>query len=369
MSTGFIWDELFAWYDPGPYLLENVEPWPLADTAETKRRIHNLLSVSGLLQHVAHLPPREATDAEILRAHDAKYLARLQSLSDTGGGLVGPFARVLPGGMRTLRRCAGGAIAAVDAVLDGLIANAYALLRPAGHHAERAAGMGYCLLNNVAIAALHALDARHLDRIAIVDWDVHHGNGTQEIFWEDRRVLTISIHQEGLYPSGGGDIDEVGSGDGAGFNINVPLPAGSGDGAYRLAMDSIVTPALKAFRPNLILVCSGLDALIRDPSGRMMLHSDSFRMMTSILKAMAGQLCGGKLVVCHEGGYSPVMAPFAGLAILEELLGMRSPITDPFLNSAASQPGQTLQKHQQVSIDRAAKTLDILKSQASPVGK
>lgn len=360
MATGFLWHELFAWYDPGPYLQPYVEPWPLLDTPETKRRIRNLLDVSGMLGHLTPLSPRVAEDDEIARAHDRGYVTRLKHLSDSGGGLVGPFARVVPGGMHTLRLCAGGAMASVDAVLDGVVDNAYALLRPAGHHAEHAAGMGYCLVNNVAIAALHAIEGRGLDRVAIVDWDVHHGNGTQNIFWSDPRVLTISIHQEDLYPIGSGRAEEVGEGDGRGLTVNLPLPAGSGDGAYRLAMESIVVPALEIFRPDLILVSSGLDALIRDPNGRMMLHSDSFRAMTRSVREAAERLCGGRLVLCHEGGYSPVAAPFAGLAILEELSGMRSSTTDPFLDAAIRQPGQFLQQHQRVAVEHALRTLDVL---------
>lgn len=356
MSTAFLWHEHFAWHDAGAYPFAQMEPFPVVDTAEGKRRIRNLLDSSGLLSRLVKLPFGEAGDVDILRAHSEAYLARLRAVDRTGGS-VGFFAHMAAGGLSTVRLAAGAAIAATDAVLDGKVRNAYALLRPCGHHAERDTGMGFCIVNNVAVAALHALEARGLERVAIVDWDVHHGNGTQDIFWQDPRVLAISLHQEGLFagsPRGEcGGVEWRGEGAGLGTTLNVPLPAGSGEGAYLSAFSRVVLPALARFKPDLILVASGLDACSHDTLGRMMLHSDSYRSLTAMLLDAASQLCGDRLVLCHEGGYAPQLVPFIGLGIIETLSGVKTQITDPFAGSVKKLPGQRLQPHQEVAISAA----------------
>jgi acetoin utilization deacetylase AcuC-like enzyme len=157
------------------------------------------------------------------------------------------------------------------------VGNAYALTRPPGHHAERSVGLGYCVFNNVAVAAAHAMAAHGVERIAVVDFDVHHGNGTQQIFYDDPRVLFLSIHQDGNYPTHSGAVTETGSGAGDGYTINVPLPPGSGSGAYRAAFDRVVRPALDAYKPQLVLVSAGFDAGYMDPLGHMMCSSEDFR--------------------------------------------------------------------------------------------
>ena len=348
MATGFVWHELFAWHDAGRYpssAVSPVEPFPLSDTPDTKRRFRNLVEVSGLSAHLTALAPVLADDAAILRVHSPALLERMRRADATGGD-VGPFARMDPGGLRIVRLAAGGVIAAVDAVLGGAVRNAYALVRPAGHHATPDEPMGYCLLNNVAIGARHAQAVHGVERVAVVDWDVHHGNGTEAVFLHDPSVLAISIHQDGLYPAGLGQVGHVGEGRGRGATINVPLPPGSGHGAYLAALDEVVGPALRRFRPGLILVGSGFDAHQNDPLGRMLLHSGSFRDMTARMMALADELCGGRLVFGHEGGYAPVHVPFSGLAVLEQLSGERTEIVDPVLANASVRPGQELQPHQ-----------------------
>ena len=353
MTTAFLWDESFAWHDAGTYPYPEVEPASVPETGDSKRRIRNLVEKSGLLSQLVQPDFAPASDGQIVRAHSADYLALLKSIDETGGA-VGRFAHIGKGGLNIVRLAAGAAIAAVDGVVDGAFDNAYALVRPCGHHAERNGGMGFCIINNVAIAALHALDVRKLDRIAIVDWDVHHGNGTQQIFWKDPRVLAISLHQEFLFAGGGGLPDEVGADEGRGTTINISLPPGSGDGAYRTAFERVVLPALDRFRPSLIIVASGLDAGAHDLLGRMILHSDSFRMMTEHVMAAADRLCGGKLVFCHEGGYNPVVTPFLGLATIETLARIRTDIIDPFAQNVRKQPGQMLQQHQDDAITLSA---------------
>jgi acetoin utilization deacetylase AcuC-like enzyme len=344
---------LFAWHDAGTYPLPYVEPAAVADSADAKRRFRNLIEVSGLLAQLKTLPVREASDAEILRAHAPELLEKIVGTSRAGGGSIGRYAHIGADGERIVRLAAGAAIEAVDAVLAREVRNAYALLRPCGHHATRDASMGFCIVNNLAIAAYHALETRDIARIAVVDWDVHHGNGTQSIFWNDPRVLTISLHQDGLFALPGGLSDETGPDPQRATNLNVPLPAGSGHDAYLSAFDRVVLPAIDRFAPQLILVASGLDASSHDALGRMNLHSDSFRAMTVSLMDAADRHCDGRLVLCHEGGYSATLVPFIGLAIVETLAGVRTEVADPFLTNVSRQPSQKLFAHQAEAIDRA----------------
>lgn len=355
MATGFVWDERFAWHNGADMSANHApeamfEPAPSWESPDTKRRIRNLLDAGGLLARLVQIAPRPATDEQILRVHSREYLDKLRAAEAAPYGEVGPRTRAGPRTAEIAVLAAGGAVAAVDAVLDGAVRNAYALIRPPGHHAERDVGMGFCYLCNGAIAGRHALEARGLERVAFVDWDVHHGNGTQKAFWRDPRALAISLHQDGLFPAGSGGIDEVGDGDGRGATINIPLPPGSGHGAYLHAFDRVVLPALRRFAPQLIIVSSGFDAGNHDPLGRMMLHSGSYRAMTEELMRIADACCDGRIVMTHEGGYAAVSVPYLALATIEQMSGIRSGVVDPFLAGWAALPGQTLQSNQIVPI-------------------
>jgi acetoin utilization deacetylase AcuC-like enzyme len=360
VTTGFLWHELYAWHDTGtgasviPASL-TVQPLGHIESAEGKRRIRNLVEVSGLIDHLVQLKPRPATEDEILRLHTREYIERIKKLSSEAGGEAGeetPFGR---GSFEIALLAAGGCISAVDAVLDAKVDNAYALVRPPGHHAEKDQGRGFCIFGNTALAAMHARQARGLSRVAIVDWDVHHGNGTEHAFYSDPTVLTVSIHQDNNYPPASGAITDTGDGAGRGYNINVPLPPGSGVGAYVATFERVVAPALTAFRPELILIASGLDASAMDPLASMMMTSEGYRTLTRILRAVAGDVCGGRLVACHEGGYSPAYVPYCGLAIIEELAGIRTGLDDPLLGLLAGFGGQEIQPHQEAVVEQAAK--------------
>ncbi|MYW02701.1 class II histone deacetylase [Streptomyces sp. SID3343] len=362
MSTGYVYHEMFAWHDTGTSAglfrsdpRAGVQPLIHFENSETKRRIHELIVVSGLIDHLTRIAPRPATEDEILRVHDRAHLERIKAESERpGGGDAGdglsPFGQ---GAYDIAALAAGGAIEAVDAVLAGRVDNAYALVRPPGHHAEPATGMGFCLFGNLAIAAHHAMHVYGLERIAVVDWDVHHGNGTQKAFYDDPRVLTISLHQDELFPPRSGYRSERGEGAGRGYALNVPLPPGTGDGGYLYAMDRAVVPALTRFRPELILVASGFDAAAMDPLGRQLLTSEGYRALTGRLLDVAAQSCGGRLAMSHEGGYNPAHVPFCGLAVIGALARVPT-IEDPFQAVVGAQGGHDLAPHQREVIDLAA---------------
>ena len=351
MTTGWVSHELYMWHDTGRATAMSpgrkwMQAWEHYENPETKRRLRNLIEVAGLFDDLVALKPRMATVDEILRFHTPDYVESIRAMSDASGGNAGELTPFGPGSFEIALLAAGGTITAIDAVLEGRVRNAYALVRPPGHHAEADRGRGFCIFGNVVVAIEHARAKRGVARVAVVDWDVHHGNGTQNAFYRDPQVLTISIHQDRLYPRDSGALDERGEGPGAGFNINIPLPPGSGHGAYLAAVERVVVPALRAFRPELIVVPSGFDGGMYDPLGRMMAYSETFRTMTRMLMTVADELCGGRLVLSHEGGYSPVYVPFCGLAVLEELSGVKTAINDPMAAFVASVGGQDLQPHQ-----------------------
>jgi acetoin utilization deacetylase AcuC-like enzyme len=362
MATGFVHHELYLWHDTGtaasamPASL-TVEPEGHVESASSKRRFRNLLEVSGLLDDLVALKPRPATEDEIARFHGRDYIARIKALSADRGGDAGDLSPFGRGSFEIALLAAGGTITAVDAVIGGRVRNAYALVRPPGHHADRDTGRGFCLFGNVAVAVMHAQAVHGLGRVATVDWDVHHGNGTQQAFWEDPSVLTISIHQDRLYPVESGGLGENGEGAGAGTNLNIPLPPGSGVGAYLAAFERVVVPALERFKPDMIVVPSGFDGGGLDPLGRMMLTSDAYRDLTRMLMAAADTLCGGRLVLSHEGGYSAAYVPYCGLAVMETLAGRRTDVADPWLPLMSAWGQQELQPHQAAAIDRAAALL------------
>lgn len=362
MATALVWDERLMWHDAGNQFGPRspwIEPGPPPETPETKRRIKNLLDASGLTARLTVLAPRPATRAELERVHTPAYLDRIEATSRAGGGNIASRAHTHIGGngFEIASLAAGATITAVEAVMAGTVRNAYALLRPPGHHAEAAAGQGFCVFNNGAVAAAHALDALGLARVAIVDLDAHHGNGAQSIFWRDPRVLTLSVHQERAFPLSVGDTSEQGEGPGLGFAQNIPLPAGSSEAAYRAAMDRVIVPALALFRPDLVIVACGLDAGFMDPTARMLLSSDSFRHLTQSLMQAADRLCEGRIVFTHEGGYHIQTVPFHALAVFETLSGLRTGVEDPFLPAVAQSCAEPLLPHHEAAIARAENAL------------
>ncbi|MFT4151219.1 MAG: class II histone deacetylase [Paracoccaceae bacterium] len=341
--TGFYHDERCFWHTTGEAaLFLPVGGWvqPMsggghAENPETKRRLLNLVKVSGLGAHLNWREGPPVTRENLARVHDAAYLDDFKRLSDAGGGILGhdaPFGR----GSYEVACVSAGLVkqAVADVLTHG--GNAYVLSRPPGHHCLPSGAMGFCMFNNIAVAVEAARATAPL-RVAVVDWDVHHGNGTEAVYYDRDDTLTISIHQERCFPLDTGGAEDRGRDAGQGFNLNIPLWPGGGHQAYLDAMELLVAPAIRAFRPDLIVIACGLDANSVDPLARMQATPETFRAMTATLKTLAAELCQGRLIAVHEGGYSEVEVPFCGLAVIEELAGHRTPVVSPLLDWAEQQ--------------------------------
>lgn len=370
--TGFVWHEKFAWFDLGQDagLFHpdgvSIQPDRHVYDLEVVRRFRNLVDVSGLLDTLTTVAARPATDEELERVHPTTFLDEVKRLSDLPmGGEAGDAAPVPRGTFTIAALAAGGAIEAAEAVMRGDVDNAYALLRPAGHHAEPAESKGFCILSNAAIATMHLLEQGGAERVALVDWDVHHGNGTQAALYNEPRALTISVHQDRLYPQDDGFVEQVGGEGAEGTNLNIPLPPGCGTEAYDDAFDRVVIPAIRKFHPDIIVVPCGFDAGHMDPMGRMLLTSRDYRSLTRKLMALADELCGGRIVFMHEGGYSRWTVPFYGLAVLEELSETPTEIEDPFQYYNGIDLGHGLLPHQEAAVTGAALNLDLVPSRSA----
>jgi acetoin utilization deacetylase AcuC-like enzyme len=279
--------------------------------------------------------PRAATREQLARVHDASHLQRI---AETAGQAVAldPDTYTSPESYETALLAAGAAVDAVERAMGDTYTTAFALVRPPGHHAERNRAMGFCLFNNIAVAAAHARTLG-AGRIAIVDFDVHHGNGTQHLFERDPSILYVSTHQYPYYP-GTGAADELGMGDGTGFTVNVPIESGAVDGDYRLVFDEVVLPVLRQYRPDLLLVSAGFDAHERDPLATMRVTAGGFGAMTMALRAVAEETCGGRMALVTEGGYD-LQALSASLE--QAVRALAGPLSEPAWPVAAVAPVTT----------------------------
>jgi acetoin utilization deacetylase AcuC-like enzyme len=269
--------------------------------------IVNGLAQAGLLDDLMAVEPALASESALARCHALALLARLADTAGRGARYLDPDTYVTGQSWEAARRSAGGTMAVVDAVLDGRADAGLVLGRPPGHHATHDHAMGFCLVNNIAVAARHAQD-RGLGRVLIVDFDVHHGNGTQDIFYEDASVLYASTHQWGIFPGSGAE-GETGRGAGAGYNVNVPLPALAGDGCLHRAFDEVLLPVANRFQPDLVLVSAGFDASFRDPLASLQVTGPGFHAAASHLIALAERWADGRIAFVLEGGYDlPALA-------------------------------------------------------------
>lgn len=330
------WHDDVLRHDTG-YGVFEAPPSDLLETQtqhpESSPRLVNMRAMLRNGPVAAHLQwhtGRHATRDELLRFHTPEYLRDIQA-ADQQGLRFSSTTLLNAGGLCGLLAAAGTSIAALEQTL-GERRPAMALVRPPGHHAAPDTADGYCFFNNVAVAA-RAAQAAGIERVAIVDWDVHHGNGTQEGFYQDPTVFTVSMHMDhgawgGSHPQTGG-VDERGRGAGVGSNLNIPLPMGSGDLTYALAFEQFVEPALRAFAPQLLIIANGLDASQFDPNGRQLLTMSGFNHLAQRARQFADEHCEGRLLIVQEGGYNPAYSAFCLHAATQGFLGQGSTLADP----------------------------------------
>ena len=327
MKAGLVYDPIYLEHDTG-------------DHVENSRRLVEAMSYlkdTGIREKLISLPARPASLEELKMIHAPEYVSYVKSKAENGGGWLDPDTVMSPKSYAAALYAAGGVLAAVEAVMNGKVDDAFALVRPPGHHATHDRAMGFCIFNNVAIAGEFALRKFNLNRVLIVDFDVHHGNGTQDAFYADPKVLYFSTHQYPFYP-GTGWMDETGSGRGEGTTVNFPMAAGWGDQEYLRAFSEVLVPVARRFQPQLILVSAGFDAHWADHLAMMKATITGFAQMTRILKELAAELCEGRLVFTLEGGYNLRVVASSTKATFDVLLG-NSEIDDPLGKaSAATKP-------------------------------
>jgi acetoin utilization deacetylase AcuC-like enzyme len=317
------------WESPPSELLEEQELHP--ENAERIRNMRSVLLRGPLAERIGWRDGRLATTAELESVHDPEYVGSIKEACDGGGRRFGSTTVLSAGSWRPLLAAAGTALAAADAVIAGDVAIGYALVRPPGHHAGRAVADGYCFFNNVALA-VERFRSAGAERVAVVDWDVHHGNGTQACFYARDDVLTISLHMRhgswGLSHPETGSPEETGDGTGAGHNVNVELQPGSGDGAYAEAFRRVVEPVLERYRPDAVIGASGQDASAFDGNGRMNVGMDGFHAIGASVRTSADE-AGAPLLLVQEGGYARTYAAYCLHATLEGVLGTDRLLEDP----------------------------------------
>jgi acetoin utilization deacetylase AcuC-like enzyme len=328
---GFVLDEIFV---------NHRAPAGHPERPARVEAIRDALGAAGLGDRGTHVPARPATDDELHRVHAPTYLEALRREVPGRTGWLDPDTYFSPGTWDAVLAAAGGLSALTGRVLDGGLGRGLAVVRPPGHHATADRAMGFCLVNNVAVAAA-AARAAGAAKVAIVDWDVHHGNGTQDIFWDDPSVLFTSVHQYPFYP-GTGAPTEIGGPAARGSTVNVALPAGAGDREYLAVFDRVLVPAVAAFRPDLVLVSAGFDAYEDDPLAGMRVTRAGFAAMAGRLRRLADTVCGGRIVFTLEGGYD-----LSGLAggmteVLEAIVIPDAPVVVPVDGAASSAAEQAI---------------------------
>jgi acetoin utilization deacetylase AcuC-like enzyme len=330
MSAGLVYDPVYLRHDTGKHV-------------ENSGRLEAILSnlqKTGIISQLVSLSPRPATLAELAAVHDKRHIENIQAVCRSGGGPLDSDTVTSPHSYEAAIYAAGGAMSGVEAVMEGKVDQAFSLVRPPGHHATPNRAMGFCLFNNISIAAKYAISRYALERVAIIDFDVHHGNGTQAAFEADPQVLYISTHQSPLYP-GTGHLEETGSAQAMGTKVNIPLPSGCGDSQYSRVYEEIILPVVRRFQPQLILVSAGYDSHWSDNIASMQVSVRGFACLVTYLRGLADELCQNRLMLVLEGGYNLQALAASVNATFEVLLGKKD-IADPLGPSPHSLQGPNI---------------------------
>ncbi len=323
-TTGVVWD---------PVYLDHITDDGHPDHPRRLEVLYRRLQEPAVNRHFVTISPRAATDDEILLVHSPAYLAKVRTTESCAASALSADTLTCRHSFRVAALAVGATIEAIREVVSGNLSHALVLARPPGHHAERSRAMGYCIFNNVAIGSMAARKDMGLVRIMVVDWDLHHGNGTQHVFERDPSVLFFSSHQYPHYP-GTGHLTETGLGPGEGTTMNVPLNRGCGDGEYAAVYRRLLAPLARAYQPDLILVSAGFDIHSDDPLGGMQVTPAGFAALTRLVLDIARQTCDGRVVFCLEGGYDPEALADSALAMIDELTGRTSTDVDAMVQRA-----------------------------------
>jgi acetoin utilization deacetylase AcuC-like enzyme len=342
MRAGLVYDPIYLEHDTGMH----------PENSQRLVATMSHLEETGAKEKLTCLSPRPASVEELEMVHDPKYIFLVRNKAESGGGWLDPDTVMCPRSYEVALYAAGGLLTAVEAVMKGELDSAFALVRPPGHHATRNRAMGFCIFNNVAIAARFALTHFNLSRVLIADFDVHHGNATQDTFYADSKVLYFSTHQYPFYP-GTGWIDETGTGEGKGTTVNFPMIAGWGDEEYLRAYSEVLVPVTRRFQPELILVSAGFDPHWADSIAMMQVSITGFAQIVTVLKELADELCQGRLIFTLEGGYNPQVAASSVKATFDVLLD--SPEIDDPLGKSPRAKHEGFDQH----IERIKKIHDL----------
>ena len=324
MKTGIVRDNRYMNHQTGAFHPESPQ---------RLEAIYGMLEEPDMAGRFNDVPVRRAERDELLLIHSPEYVEMVAGTEGKDHRSLDPDTSTSPGSYEAALLAAGGVCEAISMVISGALDNAFALVRPPGHHAERSRAMGFCLFNNVAIGAKYAQQSHHLKRVLIVDWDLHHGNGTQHSFEEDPSILYFSTHQYPFYP-GSGAFRETGAGKGEGYTVNVPLSVGHGDGEYMAIFERILKPIALEFDPELVLVSAGFDIHGSDPLGGMQVTPNGFAGLTRSIMDIARTCCGGKVVITLEGGYDLRGLRDSVKAVLRELAGLSETNREELISQA-----------------------------------